>query len=131
MSWKYNLSNLVLFTLGCLFVIFLQMTVGLYYTNHYFVAHFLFGLIFPFIGCSITGEKWGFRVMWVITLTLHLCHELYLDQLDRSQTIYDWDQVITGLLGLSFSIFAFRWWNGLQDKWFSIKFSPKPNNPNI
>ncbi len=100
------------FLLGCLIVVALQFTIGLYFTKHYFVAHFLLGLFLPFCFYSMGGLNISFKIGWFLTAFFHFGYELWEDLLTRPLgSSPDWDQVLTGSLGLIAALFVYRRWN--------------------
>ncbi|EIU6794087.1 hypothetical protein L5150_004513 [Vibrio parahaemolyticus] len=107
---KTQLYSLLFFGSGCSLVLILQFTIGLYFTEHYFVAHFFLGLFLPFAFYGVAGNKFSYWFGFFATLIFHLGYELWEDQLDRSSYIVDWDQVVSGLVGIFFSFLIYRWW---------------------
>lgn len=107
---KTQLFSILFFLFGCLLVLGLQFTIGLYFTTHYFIAHFLFGLFFPYLFYSFAGNKLTYWIGFSLTLIWHLSHEFWEDQKTRSTYIVDFDQVVSGLIGLLVSFLIYRWW---------------------
>ncbi|GGE94595.1 hypothetical protein [Pseudoalteromonas gelatinilytica] len=107
---KTMLYSWLFFFAGCALVLTLQSTIGLYFTTHYFVAHFLLGLFLPFAFYGFAGTKGLYWVGFFLTLVFHLGYELWEDQLTRPSYIVDWDQVVSGLVGLAMSYVIYHWW---------------------
>lgn len=103
------------FAAGCILAVALQATVGLYFTRHYFVAHFLLGLFLPFLFYSMGGMRLTFWIGMVLTTTWHFGYELWEDQLDRPAYTPDWDQIASGAVGLVAAWLIYRAWNRLLD----------------
>lgn len=102
---------LFLFLFGCSIVAILQITVGLYYTPHYFIAHFMLGLFLPFIFYSMGGDRISFWLGFIITSIFHFGYEFWEDQLTRSSYSPDWDQIVSGGVGLLMAWFVFHAWS--------------------
>ena len=111
---KTQKAALAFFVCGCMLVLALQFTVGLYFTQHYFVAHFLLGLFVPFFFYSLGGNSLTFWIGMLATATFHFGYEFWEDQLDRSTTVYDWDQIASGAVGLLAAFFVYRAWTKLH-----------------
>lgn len=90
-------------------------TVGLHFTRHYFVAHFLFGLFFPFVGYAMGGTRVSFWIGITLTAVWHYGNELWEDQLDRAVANYDWDHIVAGTLGMVAAWWCYRAWNRYLD----------------
>lgn len=103
------------FAAGCVLVVALQATVGLYFTRHYFVAHFLLGLFLPFLFYSMGGMRLTFWIGMVLTAAWHFGYELWEDQLDRPTYTPDWDQIASGAVGLVAAWLIYRAWNRRLD----------------
>lgn len=99
------------FLTGCAIVAALQFTVGLYFTRHYFVAHFLLGLFLPFVFYGMAGNGGTFWTGIVLTSGWHYCYEFWEDQLTRPVYSPDWDQIIAGTVGLAAAVVVYRAWN--------------------
>lgn len=111
-------------TLGCATVIAIWATIGLYFTRHYFVAHFLFCLTTPFAFYAMGGVNCVFKLGWVFTASFHYGYELWEDLLKRPLgSAPDWDQVFTGTLGLIAALLVYQRWNRYLDS-KPIKDSP-------
>lgn len=110
-------AALLFFLFGCLLVLALQFTIGLYYTPHYFVAHFLLGLFLPFFFYSLGGSSLTFWIGIFLTSLFHFGYELWEDQLTRDPNVYDWDQITSGTIGLVIAYIVYRIWN----KWYINK----------
>lgn len=108
---KTQCSALGFFLTGCAFVLILQITVGLYFTPHYFIAHFMLGLFLPFLFYSMGGIKLSFWIGLFVTSIFHFGYELWEDQLTRSVYSPDWDQINSGGVGLLVAWLIFYLWN--------------------
>ena len=106
----------IFFAAGCLLTGALQATVGLYFTHHYFVAHFLLGLFLPFAFFGIGGMPLTFWIGLALTATWHFGYEFWEDQLDRPVYTLDWDQIISGAFGLVAAWLTYRAWNRHLDR---------------
>jgi len=102
--------GLSFFMLGCLMVVLLHFTIGLYWTSHYFIAHFMLGLFLPFLYLVVAGTKTSFVVGIVITSIFHFGYEFLEDQLTRTSYSPDWDQIISGGLGIVFACYVYKIW---------------------
>jgi len=107
---KTMLYSWLFFFAGCALVLTIQFTIGLYFTPYYFIAHFLLGLFLPFAFYGFAGTKGFYWIGFALTLLFHLGYELWEDQLTRPSYIIDWDQVVSGLAGLTMSYIIYRWW---------------------
>lgn len=92
----------------------------LYNSPTYFLAHGLFFFMFvlfwsAFFPGPMNVSPIGFRKTWVIqsagrkfgvflALLWHLGYEFYEDQLDRVVIVFDWDQIASGLVGISLAV---------------------------
>ena len=103
------------FLAGCCIVVLLLVTVGLYYTPHYFIAHFMLGLFLPFLFYSMGGMRLSFWIGILLTSIFHFGYELWEDQLTRSHFTPDWDQIASGALGLLVALLVYRAWNKRLD----------------
>ena len=103
------------FAVGCILAVALQATVGLYFTRHYFVAHFLLGLFLPFLFYSMGGMRLTFWIGMALTATWHFGYEFWEDQLDRPVYTLDWDQIVSGTVGLVAAWVTYRAWNRYLD----------------
>jgi hypothetical protein len=112
---KTQYLALSFFLAGCCIVALLQFTVGLYYTPHYFVAHFMLGLFLPFFFYSMGGMPLTFWIGILLTSIFHFGYEFWEDQLTRSHYTPDWDQIVSGAVGLVFAYFVYRAWNKRLD----------------
>ncbi|WP_051174586.1 hypothetical protein [Thauera phenylacetica] len=99
------------FASGCVLAIALQATIGLYFTRHYFVAHFLLGLFLPFLFYSMGGMRLTFWTGMALTAMWHFGYELWEDQFDRPGYTPDWDQIVSGAVGLGAAWVTYRAWN--------------------
>lgn len=108
---KTLIAARVFFFCGCLLVLTLQSTVGLYFTSHYYVAHFLLGLFLPFLFYSMGGSSLTFWIGMFVTASFHFGYEFWEDQLNRNPHVYDWDQIASGAVGLVAAFFVYRAWN--------------------
>src|SRR5690606_5419198 len=100
---------------GKLTVTALQLTIGLLFTPHYFLAHALFCLSMPFYLYAMDGSPRAFLSGWLATAGLHFAHELWEDQLTRAGYSPDWDQILAGTAGLVAAWLIYRAWNRQQD----------------
>ncbi len=116
---KTQYAALAFFLAGCALVALLQFTIGLYFTSHYFVAHFLLGLFLPFLIYSFGGSDWAFWIGISLTAAFHFGYEFWEDQLDRNPHVYDWAQIASGALGMvaAYAVFCAwrRWGNRPSD----------------
>ena len=108
-------SSLAFFGFGCVVVLVLLGTVGLYNTDHYFVAHFCLGIFLPFIFYGITANYIGFWVGMVMTSIFHFGYELWEDQLTRATYSPDIDEIISGAIGMLAAYFIYRGWGKRMD----------------
>lgn len=105
---KFALS---FFLFGCVLVVVLQFTIGLYFTPQYFLAHFCLGLFLPYFFYSIGASPISFWVGFLVTSVFHFGYELWEDQLSRTSYSLDWDQILAGGLGLFVAYLVYRAWN--------------------
>ncbi|MEO3715585.1 hypothetical protein [Roseateles flavus] len=113
---KTSYAALGFFAAGCLMVVILQGTIGLYFTRHYFIAHFLLGLFLPFAIYAMGGMRLTFWIGWCLTATWHFGYEFWEDQLTRSSYSLDWDQIASGSVGLLAAWQVYRLWNRHLDR---------------
>jgi|SRR5690606_22818148 len=100
------------FIIGCAIVGVLQFTIGLLFTPHYFVAHFLLGLFLPYLFYAVgAGTRFGFWAGMLATAVFHFGYELWEDQKTRSFYSPDWDQIGAGAVGLFFAWLIYVAWN--------------------
>lgn len=99
------------FLFGCSTVAALQYTVGLYFTPHYYIAHFMLGLFLPFFFYAMGGLRLTFWLGLLATSIFHFGYELWEDQLTRSQYNPDWDQILAGGIGILAAWGVYRAWN--------------------
>jgi len=108
--------SLLFFVAVCLLVTALQLTIGLLFTPHYFLAHALFCLSMPFYFYAMDGSPRAFLSGWLATAGFHFAHELWEDQLTRASYSPDWDQILAGTAGLVAAWLIYRAWNRQQDR---------------
>jgi len=113
---KTSRCAFLFFIAGCLLVVALQATVGLYFTKHYFIAHFLLGLFLPFFFYSMGGTRLTFWVGWCLTAAWHFGYEFWEDQLTRAHYSPDWDQIASGGIGLAAAWLVYAQWNRHLDR---------------
>lgn len=124
---KSVLFALGFFAAGCALVAALLFTVGLHYTPHYFIAHFLLGLFLPFAFYAMGGFSFSFWLGIIDTAAFHFGYELWEDQLSRPTYAPDFDQIISGALGLVAAWLVYRAWNRRLDRSAAPDDSFKPN----
>jgi len=113
---KTSLAAFLFFAAGCCLVVLLLATIGLYYTRHYFVAHFLLGLFLPFLFYSMGGMPLTFWIGMLVTAIFHFGYELWEDQLTRPVYTPDWDQIASGGVGLIAAWLVYSMWNRFLDQ---------------
>lgn len=101
---------------GCCVVALVLFTIGLYYRPYYFLAHFMLGLVVPFFFYSMGGIRLTFWLGITLTSIFHFGYEFWEDQLTRIYYTPDWDQIISGALGLFSSYIIYHLWNKKLDK---------------
>ncbi len=113
---KTSRSAFLFFAVGCILVVLLQATIGLYFTRHYFIAHFLLGLFLPFLFYSMGGMQLTFWIGMALTAGWHFGYEFWEDQLTRPVYTPDWDQIASGTVGLITAWCIYRLWNRHLDR---------------
>ena len=108
---KTQIAAITFFMFGCLIVLALQFTVGLLFTKHYFVAHFLMCLFLPFYFYSMGANSLSFWLGSLLTAAFHFGYEFWEDQLSRQTHVYDWDQIASGAVGLTAAFIVYAIWN--------------------
>ncbi|QTD43598.1 hypothetical protein [Ottowia testudinis] len=116
------------FAAGCVLVVILQTTIGLYFTRHYFVAHFLLGLFLPFLFYSMGGMRLTFWTGMALTATWHFGYEFWEDQRDRPVYTPDWDQIVSGTVGLVAAWATYHAWNRHLDARAQSKTAPRSSS---
>jgi len=74
----------------------------------YFLAHFWFGLSFPFVLYLILGTPGGFYLGLFLGAVWHYGNEFWEDQLTRPVFSLDVDHLISGTIGLAVAMFFFK-----------------------
>ncbi|WP_162621114.1 hypothetical protein [Vibrio casei] len=103
-----SLSNDIIYAAKCAAVIgscifsvgYLQLSIGLYGTNHYFLSHFFFFLALPFAFALIGRDEISARIGIIVSSIFHFGYEFWEDQLDRPSYNLDWDKIVSGGAGI-------------------------------